>query len=84
VISSSSDRTTPSFSENFTQDWNVRFYTQEGVSVSTYMTPFFCVFHNLFKAGGEIYSGEDSQGNSIFGWLTITGGLTTVLPFSPV
>ena len=84
VISTSADRSTPSFSENFTTDFHVTFYTKDGVSVSTFITPHFSVMPNIFSAGGEIYSGSDDYGNALFGWLLIKGELTTALPFSPV
>ena len=84
VVSTSTNRSTPSFSENFTQDWNIQFYTKEGVTVHTFVTPHFSVFPNVFKAGGEIYDGTDSQGNAIFGWILISGELTVALPFSPL
>jgi hypothetical protein len=83
-ITSSGDRNTSQISENFFPDWNMHFHTKNGTSVTTYATPHVSVTLNLFKAGGEIYTGNDPQGRYLFGWMTISGQLATSLPFHPL
>jgi len=79
AISASSQEWTSEYSENFFEDWWLEFFTPSGGYFFTYITPRAVVppLGNAFKAGGEIYRGDDGTGKIIYGWLTLTGQLTT-------
>jgi len=81
VVSYSGDRSTSSISENFFPDWGMPLYIKDGANIGTFITPHVSVALNLFKAGGEIFTGEDPMGRPLFGWITISGQLAAGLPF---
>ncbi len=71
-------------SENFFWDWWMGLSSKEGNYIETYVTPRVTVVPNSFRAGGEVYNGNDSYGRSLYGWVLMKGKLVTLLPFTPV
>ena len=63
------------YSENFFPDMNLRLATEKGDTLRTYVTPRIVAspLSNSFTAGGEIYFGNDINGQHLYGWLTMTG-----------
>lgn len=73
---------TSPYSENFFPDMQFMIGNKAGTEIEGYITPHVGLEPGGFRAGGEVYGGEDAQGRSLYGWVLVKGTRVNSVPFS--
>ncbi len=76
-----SNADTSPYSENFFPDMQFEIANKAGAWITGYITPHVSLEPGGFRAGGEVYDGEDAQGRALYGWVLVKGTRVSSVPF---